>query len=191
MQDDSELSLKGVRNLLERITPWLFEVGSWIFGGLIAFNLVAVSSLLTVGPVDAAIRISITAFACALPLNLAGIFVLRLIKDLKEVGIEDLTLQAFQDAGYPDIEAYFPLPEDRQSQYKRRSNVALGYSLGIVSLSIALTLTGLTAALWHMAWWIAVAFLVMVVLSAGLFAVVIAHSMPPESAAERELKMRH
>ena len=40
--------VKGLRNLLEKITPWLFAVGSWIFGGLIAFNLVAVSSLLTV-----------------------------------------------------------------------------------------------------------------------------------------------
>src|SRR5581483_1452054 len=29
---------KGLRNLVERISPWLFTVGSWVFGGLIAFE---------------------------------------------------------------------------------------------------------------------------------------------------------
>jgi hypothetical protein len=65
----AKFSTKALGDLLERITPWLFEVGSWIFGGLVAFNLVLVSALLTVGPVDRAILISITAFACALPLK--------------------------------------------------------------------------------------------------------------------------
>jgi hypothetical protein len=44
-QNDSQQAdhgVKGLRNLLEKITSWLFAVGSWIFGGLIAFNLVAV-----------------------------------------------------------------------------------------------------------------------------------------------------
>jgi hypothetical protein len=82
-------------------------------------------------------------------LNLVGIFLLRLIKDMKDIGIDDLTLKAFQDAGVPDIEAYFPAPEERQSLYRRRSNVTLGYSLGILVLSVALTLTGLVAALWQ------------------------------------------
>jgi hypothetical protein len=183
-------SMKGLGNLVERITPWLFEVGSWIFGGLIAFNLVVISALITVRPVDAAILISVTVFACALPLNVAGIFLLRLIKDMKGIGVDDLTLQAFQDAGFPDIEAYFPPPRERESHHKRRATIALGYSLGIAAPSIALTLTGLVAALWHVAWWIGVVLLAMVILSIALVTVVIAHSMPPESEAEKELK-RH
>jgi hypothetical protein len=183
--------MTGLRNLIERITPWLFEVGSWIFGGLIAFNLVVMSALITVGPVDKAIRISISAFACALPLSVAGIFFLRLIKDMKEVGIEDLTVEAFQEAGFTDIREYFPPPEERESQQKKRANVVLGYSLGIAILSIALTLTGLVAALWHMAWWIGVLLFAMVILSAVLVMVVLGHSLTAESEAERDLRRRH
>ncbi len=55
--------------LLERTTPGLFEVGTWVFGGLTAFNILLISALITVGPVDTAILVSITAFACALPLT--------------------------------------------------------------------------------------------------------------------------
>jgi hypothetical protein len=150
-----------------------------------------ISSLITVGPVDAAVRISITAFACALPLNVVGIFLLRLITDMKEIRIDDLTLQAFQDAGFPDIEAYFPPARERESLRKRRSTVGLLYSFGIGVLSVALTLTSLVAALWHMAWWIAVAFFVVVTLSLVLVVVAIAHSMQPESEAEKALKRRY
>jgi hypothetical protein len=183
-------SLLGLGNLVERITPWLFDVGSWIFGGLIAFHLVILASLITVGPADSAILISITAFACALPLNVAGVFLLRLVKDMKDIGLEDLTLQAFQHASFPDIEAYFPPPEQRALLHKRRAGVALRFALGIVLVSSALTLTGLVAALWYMAWWVGVALLAMVILSTGLVTAALATSQPPVSDAERELKRR-
>jgi hypothetical protein len=32
-------TLKGFGTLVERITPWLLDLGSWIFGALIAFDL--------------------------------------------------------------------------------------------------------------------------------------------------------
>ena len=32
-------SLKAVGIVMDDISPWLFEVGSWIFGGLIAFTV--------------------------------------------------------------------------------------------------------------------------------------------------------
>jgi len=188
--DQSKSTMKALGSLVEKITPWLFDVGSWIFGALTAFHLVVISSLLTIGPVDAAVLISIAALACALPLNVAGIFLLRLIQDAKDIGIDDLTFQTFQEAGFPDIEAYFPPSRERESLQRRRSRIALRYSVGIAALSIALTLTGLVAALWHMAWWIGVALLVMVVLSAVLVIAVLAHSLPPESEAEKELKRR-
>ena len=60
-------------------------------------NLVVISALITVGPVAAAIKISTAAVAAALPLNGAGIFLLRLIKDLKEVGIYGLTVRASRE----------------------------------------------------------------------------------------------
>jgi hypothetical protein len=191
VDEQSARTFRGIRNLAERITPWLVAVGSWIFGGLTAVNLVVLSALITVGPVDAAIRTSTAALAAALPLNVAGIILLRLIKDANDVILGDLTLRAFQDAGFPEIDAYFPSPAASATQHARRSRVALLYSLGIAAVSVALTVTGIAAAVWHMGHWIALVLLSAVILSAGLVTVAIAHALPPESAAEKSLKLRY
>jgi len=191
VDEQAARSFSGLRNLAERITPWLVDVGSWIFGGLTAVNLVVLSALITVGPVDAAIRASTAALAGALPLNVAGIILLRLIKDVNDVGLDDLTLRAFQDARFPEIGAYFPSPVERAPQHARRSRVALLYALGIAALSIALTVTGMAAALWHMGHWIAIVLLSAAILSAVLVTVAIAHALPPESAAEKSLKRQY
>jgi hypothetical protein len=67
---------------------------------------VVIAALNTVGPVDAAVRASTAALAAALPLNVAGILLLRLIKDVNEIGLDDLTLRAFQETGLPQTDAY-------------------------------------------------------------------------------------
>jgi ABC-type multidrug transport system fused ATPase/permease subunit len=182
--------MQAVGNLIERIAPWLFAFGSWIFGGLIAFNLLVVASLITVGTAHAVVLVSITAFACALPLNVAGLFLLKLFQEMKDVGIDEHMLHAFQDAGFP-IEAYFPPPQAKESLHRRRTGIALRYSVGIVAMSIVLTLIGMVAALWYMAWWIGVVFLAMVLVSQVLVIIVFAHSLPPESEAEKEQKRRY
>jgi hypothetical protein len=179
----------GIRNLVERITPWLFSVGSWVFGGLIAFELFIVSALLTVDAVDRAVLLAITAFACALPLNVAGICLLRLVGDLREIGIDDLTLKAFQEAGFPDIETYFP-DTQKDVLHSRRSHAALGSSGPIAALSLALTTVGFAAALWHMAWWIALAFIVMAIGTVVGVGAVFAKALQLQSKAEQELKRR-
>lgn len=186
--EQSARAFRGLRNLAEKTTPWLIDVGSWIFGGLTAANLVVISALLTVGPVDAAIRTSTAALAVALPLNLAGIILLRLVKDVKDVGLDDQTLRAFQDAGFPDISAYFPSPRERVFQQGQRSRVVLLFSLGMAALSTALTLIGMAAALWHMGRWIAIVLLSAVVLSAVLVTLAIACALPPKTEAEKSLK---
>ena len=178
VDEQSARTWRGLRNLSEQITPWLVDMGSWIFGGLTAVNLVVISALLTVGPVDAAVRASTAALAAALPLNVAGIVLLRLIKDVNDVGLDDLTLRAFQDAGFPDIDAYFPSPAERESQYARRSRVALLYAMGIAGLSLALTLTGVAAAVWHMGRWIAFVLLAMVILSVALVGIAVTTAGP-------------
>jgi len=190
IDEQSARTFAALRDLAGRIAPWLVDVGSWIFGGLTAVNLVVLSALITVGPVDAAIRTSTAALAAALPLNVAGIILLKLIKDVKSVGLDDLTLQAFQDAGFPDIDAYFPSPGERAVLHVRRARVALGYALGIAVISIALTVAGMTAAMWHMGRWIAIVLLAAVSASVALIAIVIAHTLPPESDREQRLKRR-
>jgi hypothetical protein len=46
--------------------------------------------------------------------------------------------------------------------------VVLRYAYIFLALAIVLSLVGMTAALWHMAWWIAVIFVAMVVVSQAL-----------------------
>ena len=189
LEKQSRQSMQAVGNLIARISSWLFAFGSWIFGGLIAFNLVVIASLFTIGPIQLAIMVSLTAFACALPLNVAGLFLLKLIQEMKDVNIDEQMLHAFQDASFP-VEAYFPPSLERASLYKRRTKVALSYSTGILVFSVVLTLTGLVAVLWYMAWWVGVVFFAIAILSQVLVIVVVVRSMPPESEAEKDLKRR-
>ena len=189
--EQSKHGIKALANLLEEVAPWLLTFGSWTFGGLIAFNLIILSAIVNIRPVDVAILISITTFACALPLNVSGIFLLRLIKDMQDIGIDDLTLKSFQDAGFPDIAAYFPPVRERQKQNQRRLHLTLGYSFAILALTTALTLTGFAAALWHVAWWISAVLVATVILCGILVMVVIGHSVAPESEAEKQLKSRY
>jgi hypothetical protein len=188
-ESQSGQSLRGIRNLLDKITPTLFDIGSWVLGGLIALNLVVIGALIPVGGVDASILISAAAMASALPLNIAGILLLRLSRDMEGIRIDELARQAFQEAEFPEIEAYFPADQDSAALFKRSSNVTRLYSLGIIVLiSTTLTLTGLVTVLWHLAWWLGVLLLAMVILSAILTIVILARSMPPESDREKELK---
>ncbi|HVH64783.1 MAG TPA: hypothetical protein VM674_02015 [Candidatus Acidoferrum sp.] len=158
--------LKGFGGLVERLTPWLLDLGSWIFGALIAFNLLILASLLTVGPVDAAVLIATLAIALALPPAVAGFFVLRLVEDVKKVRFEDMAAQAFREAGLR-VEDQFPPPEAIEALLKQRTKTVLIYSYSILSLSVLFTVAGITAALWHMGWWISLVFLVMTIVSGG------------------------
>jgi hypothetical protein len=174
--------------LLDRIALWLIEVRTWAFAGLIALNLVVISALITVGPVDSAVLVAVAAFGCALPLEVAGMFLLRLSKDLDDVGLEALTLRSFEEAHFPSIHAYCPPRRDRDSIRQRRTRVTMGYVLAIAALTLGLTLTGMVAALWHMAPWVAEVSASAVLLSLLLMLAVVRHSMPAESDAERRLK---
>lgn len=177
--------------LVEQFKPWLFEFGNWIFGGLIAFCLIIIGSILTVGPINGAVVISIAIFACALPLNVTGLFLLKLIRDMNDVSIDDVLRQAFLDAKIPNIEAYLPAAGQKEELYKKRTNIGLRYLIMLATLSTFLTVFGMVAALWYMAWWVGVLFFVMVIVSLVLVFNVFSRWMPPESEAERELKQRY
>ena len=189
--EQSRQSMRRLGGLIDTATPWLLDIGSWVFGGLLAFCLLMVTSLVNTGPAGDAVLVSTVALACALPLNVAGILLLRLVKDMKDAAVEELTLKAFRDADFPDVDAYFPPAEQRRSLRRRRASAALGFSAVVLALSIALTFTGLVAALWYMAWWIGVALLVMVAVSIAAVLVAFVRSLPPETEAERELKRRY
>ncbi len=98
--EPGQQAIKGLSRLLERIAPWLADVGTWVFGGLIALNLVVIAALLTVGPVDRAVLVATAAFACALPLEVAGMMLLRLGKDMDDIRLEETTLRSFEEARF-------------------------------------------------------------------------------------------
>jgi hypothetical protein len=91
-------TLNGFGTMVERITPWLLDLGSWIFGALIAFDLLILAALLTVGPADLAALIATAALALALPPNAARFFLLRLLEDIKNARLEEVAVEAFQGA---------------------------------------------------------------------------------------------
>lgn len=193
-EDANQKIMQATEKLVERITPWLLEVGSWIFGGLIGFNLIIIEALMTIGPVDAAVMVAITAFALVLPLDVAGLVLLRLVRDLEHVNIEldfeNEVRQALQSAD-PSQGEELAAPKPLETVRKRRTQLALMYSFSILGLSIVLTLVGMIAALWHMAWWTALAFAVMTLISLGIVSIAVASSQPRVSPQEKARRRRY
>jgi hypothetical protein len=192
-EDAAHPKRERTEGLVARTTDWLTEVGAWIFGGLLALNLVLIASLLDVGPVDTAILISICALGCALSVNVVGIVLNRLVKDIEYVEVAERLpiLQELEEAESSGVEAIYPSPEERESVQQRRSTMALWSSLGLAALSGVLTTIGLVAALWYMAWWVGVAGLVTAVLSGTLIGVVFVSTKPPVSEADKVLIQRY
>lgn len=173
-------------SLMDTLKPWLIEFGNWIFGGLIAFNLIMVAPLLTIGLNHIEVMVSIVAFACALPLTVSGILLLKLTKDLNDMSIDEVMHQAFKDANIPDIESHLPTDEQVQSTYKRRTDVGLRYSVWLGGTSALLTLLGMIAALWYIAWWVAVVFIAVTIVSIIITMTIAPRILRPMTDEERE-----
>lgn len=183
-------SRRALSTLVERITPWLIELGGWIFGGLIAFVLLIIPALLTIGPADAAIMVATVAFALALPLDLTGLILLRLIDDTKRIGLETEMAQAFQEAGFP-VGDEVASPTAVAARQKRRTEMGLFYSMWVLNVSVLLTLIGLVAALWHMAWWVAVVFVAMLAICLAIVVAALSVLRPPDTPEARERQRRY
>ena len=181
---------KASQEAVELTTPWLVDIGAWVFAGLIAFDLVVMAPLIVTASFDQALTISIVMFALALPLNLAGLVMLRLIQDMTHIGFSEEWARAYQDAGLP-LGEQLASPKAREEQRKRRATIVLRYAFTVLTLSVALTLTGLTAALWHTAWWIGIVFLAMAAISLGIVIAALATLGPRESPEDRERQRRY
>jgi hypothetical protein len=183
---------EGLVKLVERITPWLLDLGNWIFGGLIAFDLLILSALLTVGPVDTSVLIATSSIALALPPDIAGFLLLRLAADMKSTDLEQVATEAFVEVGF-QLKVRGPVQGPGEAE-RRRARVVLRYSYALLALTVVLTLIGVTAALWHMAWWIGVAFVGMAAASQAIFFVAVASTgdnttwSTPEDETEPERK---
>jgi hypothetical protein len=83
-----------------------------------------------------------------------------------------------------------PAPPAFEEMRKRRTGIVLLSAPGILVVSALLTLTGITATLWYMAWWIAVAFCAMVVLSLFIIGLAVGGSQPREPGEKKAAKRR-
>ncbi|HKW73130.1 MAG TPA: hypothetical protein VJQ08_09925 [Candidatus Dormibacteraeota bacterium] len=155
-----EQTKRGVATLVTSLTPWLLELGSWIFGALIAFNLLILAALLTVGPVDSAVVAATAALALALPFDVAGLVLLRLVVDVGKARLDDVAVKAFEEAGFSAQQV--EEEQNLEAVMKRRTTTVLVYCYSMLSLSALLTVVGVTAAFWHVRWWIGVGFLVVI-----------------------------
>lgn len=187
-QELDRQSMKALEAVTESIMPWLVEFGTWIFAGLIGFALIVIAPLVTLGPVETTIIVSTVALALTLPLNLTGLLLLRLVQDMKRY--EDKLAQGFHDASLI-LGSEFAFPLAASPMQKRRTEIILLVSLGMLAVSALLTLIGLTAALWHVAWWIGVLFLLMTIISLGIVVVALSVVRPPQSQEERARKQRY
>jgi ABC-type multidrug transport system fused ATPase/permease subunit len=181
-------SMEAFEKVVESITPWLVEFGAWIFAGLIGLGLIVIAPLVTIGPVETTILVSTSALALTLPLNVAGLLLLRLVQDMQRY--EDKLAQGFHDANVI-LGADLAAPLAASPIQKRRTQIILLVSLGILAVSVLLTLIGLTAALWHVAWWIGALFLLMTILSLGIVIVALSAIRPPQSQEERKRRQRY
>jgi hypothetical protein len=154
----------GLAQFLAGIAPWLMELGNWVFGGLIAFNLVILGAVLTIEPVDNAVKIAIAAGALALPPSAVGLILFRLVADVRSIRQSETAKQAIHDAGFT-LDGV--PPSERQAAVRRLYAVILRFTNGLMILTVLLTFVALTAALWHAAWWIGVAFVAVLALSLG------------------------
>lgn len=170
----------GLGKFFDQILPWLNDVEILLFGSLIALNLLIQTALFTIGPVDTAVMIATAALAFALPLKVTGLFLLRLNREFKSVKFEENLAQSFREAGFVSDQIPSPLsfPEIR----KERARNVVRLSLLILALGILLLLVGLTATLWHMAWWIGLGFCAMVVICSFITIKAIATSTPSNQA---------
>lgn len=186
LEEHAIYRLKVAGNLLDKLKPWLFEFGVWVFGGLIAVNLWIMATLINIGPADPAILVAIAFFACALPMNVAGLFSLKLIKDMNDLAIDEMMRQAVEDAHIPDGVTAIPGLKEPAAPPPERREGGLRFSMWLVLLSGGTTVLGMAAALWHMAWWVTAVFMVMVIVSAFVAVNVVFRSRRPGSRSSRQ-----
>jgi hypothetical protein len=183
--EEHQLVWKGFEKFFDRITPWLFDLGLWVFGSLLAFNLLLLAALFAIGTVDRAATLATAAFAFALPLNVAGLLLLRVVRELTDIKLEDELARAFEEVGFTGA-GQVATPPVLEALRRRRSKMVLRTFPAILAVSALLTLTGTFAMLWHMAWWIALGFLAMVIASLVIVSLAVAGLEPRKMRGEKE-----
>jgi hypothetical protein len=138
------------------ILKWLYDVGGWIFTGLIAVALMIVLNLITTGTTDRVLLVAGLVLAVALPLNLAGLWIVRYIQNLDQA-LAEATPPLAQPVAADEATANTASTEIFSAKKRSFMNDTITI---ILALSVLLTLLGLSLALWHISWAVTIVFLV-------------------------------
>lgn len=137
------------------VLKWLYDAGGWIFAGLIAVAFLVLQSLMTIGHLDGVLLVAGLTLAAALPLNLAGAWIVRDLKNREQAFVE-VTLPAEQSGGPASQTPAFSAAQRRFTQ------TILSVLFG---LSVLFTLIGVICALWHISGAVSIVFLIALVIS--------------------------
>lgn len=136
------------------VLKWLYDVGGWIFAGLIAVALLLLQPLMTVSHIDPVLFIAGLTLAAALPLNLAGVWIVRYLKNQNQA-LADAALAPTRPSAGGDETTASNLPAFSAKQ-RQFTHLILSILFG---LSVLLTLIGVVCALWHISGAVTLVFL--------------------------------
>ena len=143
----------------QRITAkFLYDLGAWIFGGLLVAALMLLQVLISLGSVDHASVVAGVMIAIALPFNLAGLGIIRYFQHLNQT-VEEARLGLAQNNSL-DAETLDRLTRGSQASPSSKHR-ALDSAVTIaLYLSVLFTVIGLASALWHITWVATLLFLI-------------------------------
>jgi len=156
--DWRQLSSDWMQKSEEITARWLYDLGGWIFGGLIVAALMLLQDLITLGFADRATLVAGLAIAIALPFNLAGLGVIRYFNALNQA-VEEAKRVLGQSANL-DAETLIQLTRDSDSLPPGKHRVMDSSVSLALYLSVLFTVIGLSAALWRISWVATVLFLI-------------------------------
>jgi hypothetical protein len=140
---------------------WLYELGGWVFGGLIAAAIMLFPALISLGFADRATLIAGLTLAVALPFDLAGLVIIRYFKDLTQATEEAKALLA-RNPRADDETIRLQINSKAFTPAKRRvmdSAVSLSLVVGML-----FTLISIGSALWRVSWVVTLLFLIACIL---------------------------
>jgi len=144
------LALAWMQKSQELTAKLLYDLGGWIFGGLIIINLMLLQALISLGFIDLAILVAALAVVLAFPFNLAGLGIIRYFTALTQT-IEEAR-HALAHNGNLDAETLIKLTRESTAfSPGKRQVMDSSVSLALY-LSVLLTVIGLGSALWHVSW---------------------------------------
>jgi len=142
----------------EITAKWLYDLGGWVFGGLIVAALMLLQDLISLGFADRAALVAALAIAVALPFNLTGLGIIRYFNVLNQAAEEAQKILAEQSG--LDVATVERLTFDIGAFPSGKHKVMDSTVSLSLYLSVFFTIIGLSSALWRISWVVTLLFLI-------------------------------